>query len=705
MEADQLKEKILAFMREEVYKPLIAEDLANYFKEEDLKAFLDTLREMELTGQVICTRHNRYGVPEKMHLVVGKLQGHQKGFGFVIPDRAGEEDVFIPENGIKGAMHNDRVIARIQSKSSNRSRREGEIIRILQRANEKVVGTYEKARNFGFVIPDDSRIAKDIYIPQGENMGVGTGAKVEVQITKWPELRRNPEGKVIQLIGYKGDPGIDIESIIRKYGLPFDFPDEVKNQVAGIADHISPEEIAGRQDLRDILMVTIDGEDAKDLDDAVSLQPLPNGNYRLGVHIADVSYYVREGSPLDQEAYNRGTSVYLVDRVIPMLPPKLSNGICSLNPQVDRLAMSVFMEINEQGKVVAHEIMDSVININERMTYKKVSRILIEKDEQLMDQYAGLLEMFNHMEKLCQILRRRRLERGAIDFDFPETKVILDAQGKPIDLVRQDRSIADQIIEEFMLITNETVAEHFHWLEVPFLYRVHEEPGADKIQNLREFLYNFGYTLKGKNGVHPKAFQSIVNEVEGKPEQKVINTVMLRTMKQARYSEESLGHYGLAAEFYSHFTSPIRRYPDLIIHRIMREVISNGQLKEKRKEKLTKIMPDIAKQSSERERLAMEAERDSVDLKKVEFMQDRIGEEFAGIISGVTAFGIFVELPNSVEGLVHITNMHDDYYDYNEKQYLLLGQHTKKVYRLGDEVKVKIVKVNTDERQIDFELV
>ncbi|MFZ5640876.1 MAG: ribonuclease R [Bacillota bacterium] len=700
----EITERILSYMQTAAYKPLTAEELMRELGGDNLDEFFKVLYGLEQAGKIVCTRRMRYGLPEKLNLIVGKLQGHQDGFGFLIPDRAGQDDVFIGADSMNGAMHGDRVIARFKGTARRGNREEGEIIRILQRKSEKVVGTFEQDRQHGFVVPDEKRLAQDIFIPKGMEQGAKTGDKVVVEITRWPEKRRNAEGKVTQIIGAKGEPGTDIESIIWKFSLPREFPKDVMHEVEKIAPEVNPADIEGREDLRNLLMVTIDGEDAKDLDDAVSLEILPNGNYMLGVHIADVGHYVTYGSALDKEAYQRATSVYLVDRAIPMLPKELSNGICSLNPRVDRLTQSVFMEIDADGKVVNNRVVESVIKTNERMTYGNVTRILVDRDPELRQRYDYLVETFENMEKLCLILRKRRLDRGAIDFDFPEVKVKLDERGRPVDIVKQERGIADRIIEEFMLVANETIAERYFWMEVPFMYRVHEEPDEEKLTHLNLFLANFGLGLKGIKKIRPRAFQDIVTRVEGRPEQRVVNTILLRSMKQARYSEENLGHFGLAAKFYTHFTSPIRRYPDLVIHRIIKEIIRQGSLSDKRRAKLVKFLPDAAVQSSERERLAMEAERDSVDLKKVEFMQDKVGQEFDAIISSVTPFGMFVELENLVEGLVHVTTLHDDFYEFVENQYSLVGRHTRRIFRIGQQVRVQLTRVNIDERQLDFEL-
>ena len=699
------KQKILEFMTEEAYKPMLFKELAYILgvpksDQDELKAILD---ELETEGKIFKTKKDRYGIPEKMNLVVGTLQGNERGYGFVIPDDEEIKDIFIPADGLNGAMHNDRVVARVNKKIIGDRKAEGEIVRILKRANKTVVGTFESSRYFGFVVPDDTRISGDIFIPKDEFNNAKSGYKVVAEIVKWPEKRRNAEGRIIEVIGDKDDPGNDIVSIIKAYELKEEFPEEVIRQAEAIPDVVSEDMIKGRRDLRNLRMVTIDGEDAKDLDDAVSIEVLPNGNYRLGVHIADVSYYVTENSPLDKEALKRGTSVYLVDRVIPMLPKKLSNGICSLNPKVDRLAFTVMMDIDRKGKVIDHEIFESVINIDERMTYTNVYKILVEKDEELIKRYEYLVDDFQKMQELALILRQRRFERGAIDFDFEEAKIILDEKGKPVDIKRYEITIANKIIEEFMLVCNETVAEHFFWANVPFVYRIHEDPDPEKIESLAEFVHNLGYTLKGINKIHPKALQQLLEKIKGKNEERIISTVMLRSLQKARYSSNNAGHFGLAAKYYSHFTSPIRRYPDLIIHRIMKDYLK-GRMDEQREEYLERNLPEIAKQCSERERAADEAERETEDLKKVEYMKQHEGEIFTGIISGVTSFGMFVELENTIEGLVRLSSMDDDYYVFNEKMYCLMGERTRKIYRIGDEVRVQVARADVPTRQIDFVL-
>ena len=700
-----LKDTLISFMREDAYRPMGIQELAAIFDIDEIeyRTFKKALKSMEKEGLIVKTKKDRYALPERLGLITGTLQAHQKGYGFLIPDKEGEKDVFIPSNSINGALNGDKVLVQITREDKNGKKREGEVEKIITRANKRLVGTYEDSRNFGFVVAEDTRISQDIFISKKDKNGAHDGDIVVVEITKWPEKRRSPEGIVVEVLGKKGDKGLDILTIIKKYGLPEEFPAKVLNFADNIPDTIDEKEIKRRTDLRDLRMVTIDGEDAKDLDDAVSIERLDNGNYKLGVHIADVSHYVREKNPLDKEALKRGTSVYLIDRVIPMLPKKLSNGICSLNPRQDRLALSCIMTINNKGKVLDYEIMESVIKTNERMTYTDVTKILKDHDEELMKRYDYLIDDFKAMEELCIILRNKRLRRGAIDFEFEEAKITLDEKGKPIDIRPYEREIANRMIEEFMLVCNETIAEHMYWTKLPFVYRIHENPDEERLEKFKEFIFNLGYYVKWNGEVRPMDLQKILDEFKGKKEEVVVSTLLLRSMMQARYSPENVGHFGLAAEYYCHFTSPIRRYPDLQIHRIIKEHL-NGKIDDKRATKLTNLVDYASKQSSETERIAQEAEREVDDLKKAEYMLDRIGEEFTGIVSSVTSFGMFIELPNTIEGLVHITALDDDYYVYDESHLCLIGEKTKKIYKLGDTVRVSCCKVDIPNREIFFEL-
>jgi len=701
-----VEQQIVEFMRERVYKPMTAFELAEalHIDGDDMESFIDMLTHMEDQGSIIKTRTERYGLPEKMNLATGKLQGKAKGFGFVLQDDPEQADVYVNAADLAGAMHGDRVVARIHKKQ-NGTRQEGVIIRILERANTRIVGTLRRQRHFAFVIPDDKRIGQEFFVAQENFQGAEDGQKVVIEIVAYAETWRAAEGRVVEVLGRPEDPGVDILAVVRKYELPEAFPEAVLEESERAPEQISEVELDGRRDLRAKRIVTIDGEDAKDLDDAVCVERLQNGNYVLGVHIADVGYYVKEGSALDQEAFQRGCSVYLVDRVIPMLPPRLSNGICSLNPQVDRLTLSCEMEWTPELRMVRHDIYPSVIRTTERMTYGNVRKILTGEEPELLERYAELVDDFRLMEEFAMKLRERRILRGAVDFDFPETKMVLDETGKPLEIKKRERSIAEQIIEEFMLAANECVAEHYHWLQAPFVYRIHENPSAEKLLAFNEFIHNFGYHLKGVgNKVHPRSLQELLEKVKGEPEERIVSTVLLRSLKQARYAAESTGHFGLAAEFYTHFTSPIRRYPDLVIHRIIREIAVGGGLSEKRHTYLSTALPDIAQHSSERERVAVDAERETEHLKKIEFMMDKLGEEFDGFVSGVTAFGMFVELDNSVEGLIHVSYLDDDYYHFHEKQYALIGERTGRTFRIGDTVRVIVDGVSKEQMTIDFRL-
>ncbi len=710
------KEAIVSYIENEAVRPLSEAELAEQLGIDTVEGLVQLkglLQELEGEGALVLSRKKRYGLPSQFNLLIGTISRHPKGFGFLVVEDSDVDDVYIHSSELNGAMNGDKVIVRLKrpagfdSRTMTKFRAEGEVIRILQRKVQQVVGTFENSKHFGFVVPDDKRFGSDVFIAKDNFNGARNGMKVLVEITSWPQKTRSAEGKIVQIIGYKDSPGVDILSIIFGHDLPQGFPVEVLEYAEAIPEKIPTEELAKRQDLRDVQMITIDGDDAKDLDDAVSVQHLPNGNYLLGVHIADVGHYVTEDNVLDKEALERATSIYLIDRVIPMLPQKLSNGVCSLNAGEDRLAMTCMMEVDSKGVVVAHEIFESVIHVDYRMTYKNVTKMLVEQDETLCEQYKVLLPMLKDMEALQGILERKRIYRGAIEFHAPESKVILDKKGKPVRIEWRESGIADKIIEEFMLCANETVAEHYFWMEVPFLYRVHEEPKTEDVMEVNKFLQALGYSIKGAgNTIHPKAYQSIVEEVAGKPEEQIVNTVLLRSMQHARYDTEALGHFGLSAQYYSHFTSPIRRYPDLAIHRVIKELLHNGnRLNEKRIAVLNKKMAHYAMQSSQREKVAEDAERDSVDLKKVEFMQPHVGETFTAKISGVTNFGLFVQLDNSIEGLVHISTLVDDFYQFRPESFSLLGEHSRKVYQLGQVLQVRLTRVSVEDRQIDFEVV
>lgn len=635
--------------------------------------------------------------------ITGIFRANQRGFGFVIVP--GEDsDIYIGEENTYGAFDGDEVEAVITKETGGRSR-EGRIVRITARGLTKAVGLYQKKgrSSYGFVLPDDQHILKDIFIPAGASMGAVSGHKVVAELTSYGDSGRKPEGRIIEIIGHISDPGTDIMSIVKGYDLPVEFPEKVLNQAVRAAKPVSEADMSGRKDIRDWQMVTIDGEDAKDLDDAVSV--VKDGeNYVLGVHIADVTNYVQENSALDREALRRGTSVYLVDRVIPMLPHVLSNGICSLNEGEDRLALSCIMTVNDKGIVTDHEIAETVINVDRRMTYTSVKRILEDKDQDERENYKELVPMFELMGELSDILRKRRRKRGSIDFDFPETKILLDNEGRPLEIKPYERNTATKLIEDFMLLANETVAEDYYWQELPFVYRTHDKPEEEKIHALAAFINNFGYSMHiGVNEVRPKEIQKLLGKISGTPQEALISRLALRSMKQAKYTPENTGHFGLAANYYTHFTSPIRRYPDLQIHRIIKDNL-RGRMKEEKIEHYRKILDEVTKQSSETERRAEEAERETIKLKKVEYMQERIGEVYEGVISGLTKWGMYVELPNTVEGLVHVVNMKDDHYDYNERSYEMTGAHTGKVYKLGQRIRVRVTDTDRLLRTIDFEI-
>ena len=704
---EKIREQLLGLINDPHYNPLKREELALIFNihPSEMPMFYNFLDELEEDGYIIKTKKGRVMSPNKMGLFVGKFVAHRKGYGFVESDEEFTQDLFIPKDDINGALHNDRVMAEIVTPATEDKRAEGKVIKIIKREVTRVVGLFQENKSFGFVVPDDKKFNQDIFIPKRGFNGAKNDDKVVCEITLWPQENRKPEGKIIEVLGKKGERGVEIDSIIRAHGLPEEFPKKVIDEANYVSSQDLEDEIDRRLDLRHLDIFTIDGEDAKDLDDAISIEVLPNGNYKLGVHIADVTHYVREKSKLDKEALKRATSVYLVDKVIPMLPKQLSNGVCSLNPFEDKLTLSCIMEIDENGKVVNSEIAETVINSKARMTYTEVSDILEKDDEKLKQTFAKQVEDFKNAEKLARILMKRRERRGAIDFDFPEAKIILNREGKVVDIKCYERRISNKMIEEFMLVANETVAEHFYWLQLPFVYRIHETPSAEKMEDLNKFIATFGYHIKGDlEDVHPKEIQSLVEKIKGTKEEESISTIALRSMKQAKYSPQCIGHFGLAAKYYCHFTSPIRRYPDLQIHRIIKEQLNN-KLNNKRQEQLSHIVEYASTQSSERERAAELAERDVHDFYKACYMADKVGQEFDGVVSSVTSFGMFVELENTVEGLIRLANMRDDYYIYNQETYTIMGERSHKTFKIGDTVRIKVDNVNVDFREIDFALI
>lgn len=696
----QRKEGMLALIEDPTYVPMKVKELAMLLdipKEQrgELQEVLDAL---VAEGKVGVSKRGKYGKPE-ITSMTGTFTGNARGFGFVTIEGR-DQDVFIPGDKTGGALHGDTVQI-VVGTGGNGKRPEGTVIRVVEHANKTIIGFYQKSKNFGFVIPDNQKIGRDIFIPQGKDMGAVTGHKVVVSMTEFGGEHKKPEGVVTEIIGHVNDPGTDILSIVKAYGLPEEYPPEVMKQVGRMPDEVLADDMAGRKDIRDWKTVTIDGEDAKDLDDAITISREEYG-YKLGVHIADVTNYVTEGSPLDEEALRRGTSVYLVDRVIPMLPHKLSNGICSLNAGSDRLALSCIMEIDHQGRVLGHEVAETVINVDRRMTYTAVNDIVTKRDAAVMEEYDGFVEMFDLMKELADILREKRRQRGSIDFDFPESKIILDENGKPVDIRPYERNAATKIIEDFMLMANETIAEDYFWQELPFVYRTHDNPDPEKMKRLGTFINNFGYTIKTQQGeVHPKEIQKLLDKIEGSEEEALISRLTLRSMKQAKYMPVCAGHFGLAAKYYTHFTSPIRRYPDLQIHRIIKENLRGG-LTEKRLAHYDKILPGVTVQCSQTERRAEEAERETIKLKKCEYMSKRIGEVFEGVISGVTAWGFYVELPNTVEGLVRVNELQDDYYIFDEEHLELKGETGGKTYKLGQKIAVELTGTDRLSKTIDF---
>lgn len=700
-----LKEKILEFMADENYKPLKFKELCEALEIESsmTKEFLKILNQLEDEGKIILNSSENYGIPDKMGLVIGVIEGHPKGYGFLVSDNKEKRDLFISHTDLSGAMNGDRVIAKITESYTYDKNPEGMVIKILERANKTIIGTFSQSRNFGFVIPDDRKLSCDVFVSKNDFNGAKDNQKVVVKITQWPTERRKAEGEITQVVGNDEDVETHIEAVLIKHKVRKYFSEDVIAQARGIEVEIPQKELDRRKDLRHLPIITIDGEDAKDLDDAVYVEKLDNNQYKLGVHIADVTHYVKENNKIDKEALKRATSIYLADRVIPMLPKELSNGVCSLNPHEPKLCLSCEMIIDLKGKVVDYSIYESVISSKYRMNYTDVSNILENDDEALKEKYNDILPMLKNMEELSILLRNKRDQRGCIDFDFDETKLIVDEKGKIIDVIKYERRTSNKIIEEFMLAANETIAENYYWLNLPFVYRIHEEPDEEKIADFSKFIYNFGYTLKGSQEIHPRELQQLLLKIKGKKEETVINTMMLRSLRKAIYSHECSPHFGLAADYYCHFTSPIRRYPDLQIHRIIKAQINN-KIAVDNTANLNERCAMVAEQSSKQERVADEVERDTDKIRIAEFMSDKIGEEYEGIISGVTSFGIFVELDNTVEGLVHISNLIDDYYIYDNDNKVLTGEHLGKTYKIGDVVNVRLEKVSIAQAEIDFSI-
>ena len=705
------REQVLALMRERVHHPAGMRELLQVLKvqRDERTSFKRHIKSLVASGDLIHIRGHRFGLPEKMDLYVGRLQTHPAGYGFVTPERpleSGGGDIYIAGTHLNEAMHGDRVVVRIE-RIKDGGRAEGRIIRILERSNQWLVGRYDRDdTGMGYVVPFERRLLMDVFIPSGQEGGAAPGEMVTVELTRWPTSTRGAAGRVAEVLGDIDAPGVDTEIIIRKYGILDAHSPEAVAEAVRLGTAVSERDIRGRTDFRNVLTVTIDGEHARDFDDAITIEKLPNGNYWLGVHIADVSHYVQEGSALDKEAYDRGTSVYFPERAVHMFPSELATGLCSLNPQVDRLVQSCLMEIDRRGQVVRHEFHDGVINSNERMTYTAVNGILTEGDADLMKRYAALVPMFALMRELFQVLNDARRRRGSIDFDLNEAEVIVDEGGVVEAIIALQRNVAHRLIEEFMLLANETVASYLEAQGAPALYRIHEEPDVLKIGKFEEFISGFGYSLGAPlTALRPRHFQKLLERIHGKPEEKPIAFLMLRTMQKARYAPENLGHFGLAATSYTHFTSPIRRYPDLVVHRALRAA-RHGALSAEEREEWAEELPETARYSSEMERRADDAERELLQWKKVKFMADKVGDEFEGYVTGVAAFGLFIELiEHYVEGLVHISTMADDYYRFIEGAHMLRGENTQRTYRLGDKVKVQVVRVNMEVRQIDLGLV
>jgi ribonuclease R len=704
------RDELLRRMRDEVHHPATARELIRVLRipREERATFKRQLRSLVADGALVVVRGNRYGLADRMDLLVGRLEGHPSGFGFVTPERHPEGvqgDVFVAAPNLKEALHGDRVVVRIERHRPD-GRAEGRIVQILERRAQTVVGRYDiDPVGVGFVVPFDRRVLADVHIPRGETRDAEPGEMVTVEVTSWPTPTRGPIGRILEVLGSIDEPGVDTEIILRKHAIPDEHSQEAIDEARRLGGAVKERDLKARTDFRDRIVVTIDGEDARDFDDAISIERLPNGHIWLGVHIADVAHYVTDGGALDTEAYERGTSVYFPERAVHMFPEELATGLCSLRPHVDRLVQSCLMEINKRGDVVRYELHDGVIRSTERMTYTDVNAILTDRNKERISKYESLVPSFELMRELFEILNARRRRRGSVDFDLPEPKIILDQEGLVEDIVAHERNVAHRLIEEFMLLANETVARHLQEHRMPALYRIHEPPDPLKVLEFDEFVTSLGYGLGAASGpVQPAHFQKLVDRIQGTPEERPIAFLMLRTMQKARYDSMNVGHFGLAADTYTHFTSPIRRYPDLVVHRLLREQ-RQTRITDERKEELEEDLPEIGRHTSEMERRANEAERELVQWKKVRFMADKVGDSFEGYITGVAPFGLFVELTEHyVEGLVHVSTMADDYYRYSEQTHTLFGENTRKTYRLGDKVEVQVVRVDLERRQIDLGL-
>ncbi len=699
------KKQILEYLRSSAHRPLLLRELARQLTvpPAERRNFRQLIRKMNEAGEIVKIKGRRYALPTKMDLVVGRIQIHPDGFGFLIPEEAGAPDVYISSRHLRLSMDGDKAVVRVE-RLRRGQRTAGRVIRIIERAHQQVVGRFEQGQQFDYIIPWHPNITQDIFISPHSHHAK-PGQLVVAEISKYPTSHRNPEGKIIEVLGNPDDVGIDEEAVIRHYQLPREFPPEVSAEAERIPKTIPAKEINRRLDLRTLRLFTIDGETARDFDDAVSIEKLTTGNIRLGVHIADVSYYVKPGSTLDEEAYQRGNSVYFPDRALPMLPPALSCGICSLNPQVDRLSLSVFMEFNSSGKLLGSEFADSIIKSCKRFTYTKVKQILLGEEPKVRKQHQALAPDLELMRDLANKLKTRRIKRGSLDFDLPEPEVILDLDGVTQGIIKRERNIAHEIIEEFMLAANEVVASHLAEAQMPLIYRIHEEPDEVKLKEFIDYISHLGYSLPAKERLTQRKLQQILASFKGKSQEQLIALVMLRALKLAKYSSHNVGHFALAAPCYTHFTSPIRRYPDLVIHRLLREIRHKGRPDAARCDELTESLPQTAEHCSYTERVAETAERDIISIKRVKFMRDKLGEEFEGIISGVTSFGLFIELFDFyVAGLVHVSTLSDDYYHYNQVQQTLTGKRTKRRFSLGEQVRVRVDKVDVERRQIDFSL-
>ena len=701
---EEQQQKILDLMKDEDYVPMKAKELALIMRvpKNEYNEFLEVLGNLELEMKIQKNRKNRYKLVEKTYYD-GIYRKNQKGFGFVRIEN--EEEIYITKENSLNALNGDRVLVEILEESNKVKSAEGKVVRILKHEKDTIVGIFQNNKSFGFVVPDDRNFGTDIFISKKNFGKARDNHKVLVKITKYPQDGKNAEGKIIEVLGNVNEAGVDMLSLIKEYNLPSTFPEEVVEEAKKYGDKIDEKDIKNRVDFRDRKIFTIDGEDAKDLDDAVRVEKLDNGNYKLEVHIADVSHYVKENSLLDREAIIRGTSIYMLGRVIPMLPRELSNGICSLNEGEDRFTLSCIMEIDKKGNVISGEVVKGIINVTKRMSYTDVQAIL-DGNEIVINHYKPYIQEFKNMEELALILKNKRMEQGYLNLDIPESKIGLDIDGKVVSVGKYETNFANEIIEQFMLSANETIAEKFYWLQAPFIYRVHEKPDIEKIQELNKFLFNFGLKIKAnKDNIYPKEFAKILEETKGKEEEKVVSNLVLRTLKLARYEAENKGHFGIASNYYCHFTSPIRRYPDLFIHRVISKYLEeNYDVKENWIEEHQKQAEDRAKQSSEREKIATKVEREAEDLKKAEYMESRIGEEYEGIVSSITSFGMFVELENTIEGLIRFEDLGDEYFIYNEEKKQLIGEKSNKVYKIGDKVKIRVKKASKILRQIDFEI-